>query len=113
LDIRGEFARTSLGSGYWIESAYRFAQPPVWQDFLAHVQLVGRMQEFFAGAQPDVSLLPVNTKTFEFGMNYYFRDDLRFVSSFGRQFAAQANENVWTIGLTYRFVLPLAGGEAH
>lgn len=113
LDLRGEYARTSQGSGYWVESAYRFAQPPVWKDLLSHLQLVGRMQEFFAGAQPDESLHPVNTKMVEFGLNYYFRDDLRFVSSFGRQFASISNENVWTIGLTYRFVLPLAGGEAH
>ena len=113
LDIRGEYARTSQGSGYWVESAYRFVQPPVWQDFLSHIQLVGRMQELYTTAQPEEALLPVNTKMFEFGLNYYFRDDLRFVSSFGRQFASQSNENIWTIGLTYRFVLPLAGGEAH
>lgn len=112
LDIRSEYARSSQGSGYWVESAYRFAQPPIWQDFLSHVQVVGRMQEYFVGTQPDEALLPVNTKMFEYGVNYYFRDDLRFVSSYGRQFAAQSNENVWTVGLTYRFVLPLAGGTA-
>jgi hypothetical protein len=111
VDLRAEYARTSQGSGYWVESAYRFAQPPVWQDFLSHVQVVGRMQEFFTGEQPAQSLLPVDTKMFEFGLNYYFRDDLRFVSSFGRQFAAQGNENVWTMAITYRFVLPLVGGE--
>jgi hypothetical protein len=113
LDIRSEYARSSQGSGYWVESAYRFAQPPVWQDFLSKVQLVGRMQEYFVGAQPSEALLPVNTKMFEFGLNYYFRDDLRFVSNYGRQFAAQGNENIWTVAFTYRFVLPLAGGEAH
>ena len=112
LDIRGEYARSSQGSGYWIESAYRFTQPPIWQDFLSRAQLVGRMQEYIVSGQADEALLPVNTKMFEFGMNYYFRDDLRFVSSYGRQFAAQSNENVWTVGLTYRFVLPLAGGTA-
>jgi hypothetical protein len=111
LDIRSEYARTSQGSGYWVESAYRFAQPPVFEDFLRHVQLVGRMQEYFVGAQPDEALLPVNTKMFEFGLNYYFNDDLRFVSSYGRQFAAQSNVNVWTIAFTYRFVLPVVGGE--
>jgi hypothetical protein len=47
---------------------------------------------------------------FEFGLNYYFRDDFRFVSSYGRQFAFQANQNVWTLGLTYRFVMPLWPG---
>jgi hypothetical protein len=112
LDIRSEYARSSQGSGYWIESAYRITQPPIWQDFLSRIQLVGRMQEYFVGSQPDEALLPLNTKMFECGANYYFRDDLRFVSSYGRQFAAQSNENVWTIGLTYRFVLPLAGGTA-
>lgn len=113
VDIRAEYARTSQGSGYWVESAYRFAQPPVWQDFLTHVQIVGRMQEYFTSAQPEQALMPVNTKMFEFGVNYYFRDDLRFVSSFGRQFAPQANVNVWTLALTYRFVLPLVGGGLH
>jgi hypothetical protein len=111
VDIRSEFARTSQGSGYWVEAAYRFAQPPVWQDFLRHVQLVGRMQEYFVGTQPEEALLPVNTKLFEFGLNYYFRDDLRFVSNYGRQFAPQGNENIWTMAFTYRFVLPLVGGE--
>jgi len=113
VDIRAEYARTGQGSGYWVESAYRFAQPPIWQDFLNHVQVVGRMQEYFTTAQPDQALMSVNTKMFEFGLNYYFRDDLRFVSSFGRQFAPQANVNVWTLALTYRFVLPLVGGGFH
>lgn len=112
LDIRGEYARSSQGSGYWIESAYRFAQPPIWQDLLSHVQIVGRMQEYLVGTHRDTELLPVNTRIFESGVNYYFRDDLRFVSSYGRRFAEQSNENIWTLGLTYRFVLPLAGGTA-
>lgn len=111
LDIRSEYARTSQGSGYWAEAAYRFAQPPVWEDFLRHIQLVGRMQEYFVGKQLEEALFPVNTKIIEFGLNYYFRDDLRFVTSYGRQFAAQGNENVWTMAFTYRFVLPLVGGE--
>jgi hypothetical protein len=44
-------------------------------------------------------------------MNYYFLDDFRFVSSYGRQFTAGGNANIWTVGLTYRFVAPLAGRE--
>ena len=49
----------------------------------------------------------VNTNMFEFGMNYYFRDDFRFVSSYGRQFAPDGgNMNVWTLGVTYRLALP-------
>ena len=96
LDIRGEYARSSQGSGYWVESAYRLTQAPVHQDFMGRIQLVGRMQEYFTGANLDEAILPVNTKMFEFGLNYYFRDNLRFVSSFGRQFAPVASD--WWAG---------------
>jgi hypothetical protein len=113
LDIRAEYARTSQGSGYWLESAYRLTQVPVHRDFMSRIQLVGRMQEYYTGTDLDQAILPLNTKMFEFGLNYYLHDDLRFVSSFGRQFAQDDNENVWTIGLTYRFVLPMGHGEMH
>ena len=31
LDIRAEYARSHDGSGYWVESAYKLSQVPVWQ----------------------------------------------------------------------------------
>jgi hypothetical protein len=111
LDIRAEYARSHNGSGYWIESAYRLSQAPVWRDELRRVQAVARMQQFFTGRVVDSDLQPVNTNLFEFGLNYYFRDDIRFVSSYGRQLAAQGNMNVWTLGLTYRLAVPLGHGE--
>jgi hypothetical protein len=112
LDIRGEYARSQNGSGYWIESAYRLSQIPVWRDQMRHVQAVARMQQFYVSSVSSDSLLPVNTNMFEFGLNYYFQDNFRFVSSYGRQFAPLGgNENVWTLGLTYRLVLPLGNGE--
>ena len=112
LDIRAEYARSHNGSGYWIESAYRLSQVPVWHDVMKRVQFVARMQQFYAGRVPDDDLPTVNTNMFEFGMNYYFRDDCRFVSSYGRQFAPDGgNENVWTVGVTYRFVLPIGHGD--
>ncbi len=112
LDIRAEFARSHSGSGYWIESAYRLSQVPVWHDEMKRVQLVARVQQFYAGNVVDGRLPPVNTNMFEFGMNYYFRDDCRFVSSYGRQFAPEGgNENVWNVGVTYRFVLPVGHGD--
>jgi hypothetical protein len=109
LDVRAEFARSKQGSGYWVESAYRLSQIPVWHDVLRKVQVVGRAQQFFTGAMPS-NALPRVTQEVEFGMNYYFRDDLRVVSSYGRQFSSPGNENVWTIGVTYRFVVPLVPG---
>jgi hypothetical protein len=110
LDVRAEYARSSTGSGYWIESAYRLSQVPVWQNVLGKAQLVARVQQFFVGALPNDSLPSADTQQFEFGLNYYFRYNLRFVSSFGRQFSSGGNENVWTLGWTYRFVSPLGPG---
>jgi len=112
LDIRAEYARSDTGSGYWIESAYRLSQVPVWHDEMRRVQLVARVQQYYTGKVVDPDLPGVNTNMFEFGMNYYFRDDFRFVSSYGRQFApGGGNFNVWTLGITYRFVLPVGHGD--
>ncbi len=112
LDLRAEYARSRNGSGYWIESAYRLSQFPVWHDEMRHLQAVARMQQFYRSSLPTESLLPVNTDVFEFGLNYYFQDNFRFVSSYGRQFAPlSGNENVWTLGLTYRLAIPLGNGE--
>jgi hypothetical protein len=111
LDIRAETARSSTGSGYWVESAYRLSQAPFWHDQMRKTQVVARMQQFFTGPVPANSILPVNTNMFEFGLNYYFSDGFRALSSYGRQFAPQGNGNVWTLALTYRVVLPLGRGE--
>jgi hypothetical protein len=111
LDIRAETARSSTGSGYWLESAYRLNQQPFARNTLRRAQVVARMQQFYTGAIPNNSVLPVNTNMFEFGVNYDFQDDFRAISSYGRQFSPQGNANVWTIGLTYRLVLPLGRGE--
>jgi hypothetical protein len=111
VDLRGEYARSARGSGYWVESAYRLNEFPVWRNTLRRTQIVARAQQFFTGALPSDSLPTANTRQAEFGMNYYFLDDLRFVSTYGRQFTAGGNANIWTVGLTYRFVAPLAGRE--
>jgi hypothetical protein len=111
LDLRAETARSIVGSGYWVESDYRLTQVPFAQNQLRHAQVVARMQQFFTGAVPANSVLPVNTNMFELGVNYYFMDGLRAMSSYGRQFAPQGNGNVWTLALTYRLVTPLGHGN--
>ncbi len=112
FDLRAEYARSDNGSGYWVESAYRLSQAPVWRHELRHVQVVGRMQQFYVGKVPNGVLPTVNTNMFEFGVNYYFRDDFRLVSSYGRQFAPQGgNMNVWNVGVTYRLALPVGHGD--
>lgn len=111
LEIRAETARSSTGSGYWVESAYRLSQLPFAQSQFRRTQIVARMQQFYSGSDPGSSVLPVNTNMFEFGINYYFSDDFRILSNYGRQFAPQGNGNVWTFGVTYRLVAPLGRGD--
>ncbi|HYL61937.1 MAG TPA: hypothetical protein VE077_04880 [Candidatus Methylomirabilis sp.] len=111
LDLRAETARSSIGSGYWVESAYRLSQVPVAQTYLRRTSLVARMQQFYTSSIPANSLLPANTKMFEFGVNYYFMDGLRAMSSYGREFSPQGNGNTWTLAVTYRLVAPLGHGD--
>jgi hypothetical protein len=110
LDIKAEGDYSYNGRGYWIESAYLFRQlpiPPIFQ----RTQVVGRMQQFFPTNGGGNSLPGVNTNRFDVGLNYYFRDDLRFVSSYGRTFSSQGNANIWNVGFTYRFLFPLWPGR--
>lgn len=107
LDIRSEYARSRRGSGYWLEPAYKLSQLPFLQNEMRRTQLVARYQQFFTGQLVSDSLPPVNTKQFEFGVNYYFMDGLKFTTNYGRQFSSLGNLNIWTLGLTYRFVVPM------
>jgi hypothetical protein len=107
LDIRAETVRSRRGNGYWMESAFRFSQVPFLQDEMRRTQVVARMQQFYAGSISSDSLPGVGTNVFEFGVNYYFTDAAKATSSYGRQFSSQGNGNIWTMGLTYRFVFPL------
>jgi hypothetical protein len=116
LTVRSEYVRQSglKGSGYWIESAYRLSQI----SYLRRVELVGRGQQFFAAPNLTAATLKklgafgLDTNQADFGLNYYFRSDVRASGSYGRQFIQGKNANLWTIGMTYRFVMPLwpAGG---
>lgn len=112
LDIRAEYANSKRGSGYWIEPAYRLSQLPFLQNEMRRTQLVARYQQFYTGDLPSDALPGVGTKQFEFGVNYYFIDGLKAASSYGRQFSSDGNKNVWTLGLTYRFVLPVGHAES-
>lgn len=107
LDLRSEYARSIQGSGYWAEAAFRLSQVPFHQNEFRRTQVVARMQEYFVGKNSADALLPVNTKLFEFGLNYYFIDGLKASSNFGREFSAQGNANIWTMALTYRFLVPM------
>jgi hypothetical protein len=72
---------------------------------------VERTQHFSPAHGGGNSLPRVTTERVDFGLNYYVRDDLRFISSYGRSFSSQGNANVWNVGFTYRFLFPLWPGR--
>ena len=112
LNMHGEYARSRQGSGYWVNAAYRFSQVPFWQKAMRRFEVAGRAEQFFSGAiSPDqaeaLELPGANTREGEFGLNYYLHDGVKVVASYGRQFSSDGNFNLWTVGIAYRFLLPL------
>ena len=112
LNLRAEMARSFEGSGYWIEGAYRLSQAHFWQKAMRRTEVVGRAQQFFVGqigadGEAAFGLPGANTREAEFGVNYFLRDGLKAVTSYGRQFSSAGNFNQWTYGIAYRFLIPL------
>ena len=70
---------------------------------------MGRTQVFDSGSVPGInaSLPSTSMQRAEWGVNYYLNDGWKALASYGRTFAATGDSNIWTIGMTYRFVLPL------
>lgn len=112
LDIRSEYANTEDGHGMWIEPALKLSQLRFWQPVTNRTQIVGRFQQFWLKQPGNNSLPAVDTHAGEFGLNYYIRDGWRVVSSYGRQFRSGGDVDVWTVGMTFRFVFPLWPGGA-
>lgn len=112
LDIRGEFARNaSSGSGYWLEGTYRMRKVPLARAFMQKSQAAVRVEQFFTpngSSGGGMSELPdVNTKRLYAGWSYWIRPDVRANFAYGRQFNADGDRNIWTVGATYRFAFPL------
>ena len=112
LNIHSEYARSNQGSGYWIDGAFRLSQVRFWQKAMRRFEVAGRAEQFFSGQispdeAEDAELPGSNTREGEFGVNYYLSDGLKAVASYGRQFSADENFNLWTVGIAYRFMIPL------
>jgi len=112
LNVHSEYARSSRGSGYWVDAAYRLRQVHFWQKAMRRVEFAGRGEQFFIGSiSPEqvqaLGLSPANTREGEFGLNYYLQDGLKATASYGRQFSSAGNFNLWTVGIAYRFLIPL------
>ena len=118
LDMRSEYARSELGSGYWIEAAYRLNRVPRWRGFFRRSQAVVRGEQFFAPAHAEGmgteepiaegeahEMLPeVDTQRVHFGWNFYIRDGLKLSFAYGRSFSSERDRNLWSIGIAYRFL---------
>lgn len=95
------------GNGLWMEGAHRLLNARV--AMLRRVQVLGRVQVFHVGAGPAINpnLPGIDTKRTEFGVNYYLNDGWKALASYGRTFTPVGDSNIWTVGMTYRFVFPL------
>ena len=112
LNVHSEYARSNLGSGYWVDGAYRLSQVPFWQKAMRRLEVAGRAEQFFggqisSGEAQSLGLPGANTREGEFGLNYYLHDGLKAVAGYGRQFSSAGNTNLWTAGIAYRFAVPL------
>jgi hypothetical protein len=112
LNLRAEFAHSFEGSGYWIEGVYRLSQVQRWHKAMRRTEVVARMQQFVTGeigpdAAADLGLPDVNTRETDFGVNYFVRDGLKGVFSYGRIFSSEGDFNQWTFGVAYRWLIPL------
>ena len=117
LNMHSEYARSSEGSGYWVDAAYRLSQLTFWRKAMHRTEIAGRVEQFFSGSITAdealaLGLQPANTREGEFGLNYYLRDGLKVVSSYGRQFSSAGNLNLWSVGIAYRFLVPLGRAGA-
>ncbi len=111
LDLKCEGDYSYNGRGYWLEPAYRLQNMPIPRP-LQRFQIVGRWQAFFPQNGGGNSLPRVKTRQLDAGLNYYIRDDLRIVSSFGRTYTSQLDINSWNVGITYRFLFPMWPGRS-
>ena len=112
LSIRAEYAQAFEGSGYWAEGAYRLSQAHFWHKAMRRTELVARGQQFFVGAiganaDANLGLPGAETREADFGINYFLRDGLKGIASYGRQFSSAGNFNQWSFGFAYRFLIPL------
>ena len=108
VDIKGEFAHSPQGYGYWLEGAYRLPDAGPIGRQLKNLQPVIRGQQFVRTAPGIGDSLPrANTQRVDFGLNYYFPHEIRLNGSYGRQFSSTGDSNNWTVALTYRFLFPM------
>jgi hypothetical protein len=114
VEVKGEWAHSLSGHGYWIQGGYRLSQLGGSNSAIGRLEPVFRMQQFFRSRLIAGDSLPsTNVRRPEFGLNYYLPQEIRLNASYGRQFISQSTDvNVWEFGITYRFLVPLWPGAS-
>lgn len=114
LDIKGEWAHSPSGQGYWLQTAYRLSRFRGPDSALGRLEPVFRIQQFWRSQLIPGDFLPrVDTLRPDIGVNYYLPHEVRLNASYSRKFLAHGTDvNVWRFGITYRFLFPLWPGEA-
>jgi hypothetical protein len=114
LQVRGEWAHSEGGFGYWIQGSYRLSQFKGENSAIGRLEPVFRMQQFFRSEPiPNDGLPTTNAQQPTFGFNYYLPHEVRLNASYGRQFLAQTTDtNVWDFGITWRFLFPAWPGSS-
>ena len=114
VEIKGEWAHSDSGHGYWIQASYRLSHLTGSDSGLGRLEPVVRMQQFFRSKPVPGDALPAgNLQRPEFGLNYYLPHEIRLNGSYARQyFSNTTDSNVWEFGITYRFLFPLWPGGA-
>ena len=112
LNMHSEYARSNQGSGYWVDAAYRLSQVPFWQKGHAPPRSCGKSGAILQ--RPDQ--LRRGPGTWDARREYprrgirtelLLQDGLKATASYGRQFSSDGNANLWTVGIAYRFAIPL------
>lgn len=112
FELRSEGAYSRVeGNGLWMEGALRLRN--IRPSALRRAQLVARTQVFQTGTIPgsNPDLPSIDTKRTEVGLNYYLNDGWKALASYGRTFTPAGDSNIWTVGMTYRFVIPLGSRQ--
>ncbi|MBV8514032.1 MAG: hypothetical protein JO260_01910 [Acidobacteria bacterium] len=80
LQLRGEWAHSASGFGYWIQASYRWSQMRSETSALGRLEPVFRMQQFFRSeVVPNDSLPTTNAQQPTFGLNYYLPHEIRLI----------------------------------
>jgi hypothetical protein len=109
FDLKGEWAHSPSGHGYWLQAAYRLSRLRGPSSALGRLEPVFRMQQFWRSKLVAGDSLPrVDALRPDFGLNYYLPHVVRLNASYSREFLAHTTDvNVWEFGITYRFLFPL------